>query len=84
MENPSPPATPEPSPKPSPIAAPPQRNGCLTAFMVLVGVVLLLPGLCTMIFFSNGPSPGAIGGITFLVALAGIALIAFALQRTGR
>jgi hypothetical protein len=29
---------------------PPPRNGCLTAFMVLVGVVLLLPGLCAAIF----------------------------------
>jgi hypothetical protein len=24
--------------------------GCLTAFMVIVGVVLLLPGLCALVF----------------------------------
>jgi len=27
--------------------SPPQRNGCLTA---LIGVILLLPGLCALIF----------------------------------
>jgi hypothetical protein len=36
---------------PTPVETPPPpRNGCLTAFMVLVGVVLLLPGLCAAIF----------------------------------
>jgi len=29
---------------------PPQRNGCATAFMVIVGIILLLPGLCALIF----------------------------------
>ena len=54
--------------------------------MVLVGVVLLLPGLCTVAFFRSGSDPtmSLIALITFLVALAGIALIAFALLRTGR
>jgi len=68
-----------------PVAAPPQRNGCLTAFMVLVGVILLLPGLCTMAFFNGNtdPSMSLIALITFLVALGGMALIAFALLRTG-
>jgi amino acid transporter len=28
----------------------PQRSGCATAFMVIVGVILLLPGLCALIF----------------------------------
>ena len=31
---------------------PPRRSGCATAFMVLVGVILLLPGLCALIFAS--------------------------------
>jgi hypothetical protein len=85
-DNPSPPATPEPPPIPAPAAAPPQRNGCLTAFMVLVGLILLLPGLCTMAFFGGGgdPTMSLIALITFIVALGGIALIAFALLRTGR
>ena len=29
---------------------PPRRSGCLTAFMVVAGVTLLLPGLCAIIF----------------------------------
>ena len=67
------------------MVAPPQRNGCLTAFLVLAGVVL--PGLCTMAFFRGGlsdPSMSLIALITFLVSLGGIALIVFALRRTGR
>jgi hypothetical protein len=84
-DNPPPPATPEPPP--IPVAAPPQRDGCLTAFLVLVGVLLLLPGVCTMAFMSGGrsdPTMSLIALVTFSVAVGGIALIAFALGRTGR
>ena len=84
-DDPTPSAAPEPPP--GPVAAPPQRNGCLTACLVLVGLVLLLPGLCTMAFFrgaTSDPTMSLIALITFAVALGGIALIAFALQRTGR
>jgi hypothetical protein len=35
---------------PPPTGTPPPRNGCLTAVMVIAGVVLLLPGLCAAIF----------------------------------
>jgi hypothetical protein len=28
----------------------PPRNGCLTAFMVIMGIILLLPGLCALVF----------------------------------
>jgi hypothetical protein len=85
-DNPPSPAAPEPPPTPSPAAAPPQRNGCLTAFMVLVGLILLLPGLCTMAFYGRGgdPTMSLIALITFLVAVGGIALIVFALRRPGR
>ena len=35
----------------SPAVRPPApRSGCLTAFMVIGGVILLLPGLCAIIF----------------------------------
>jgi hypothetical protein len=84
-DNPPPPAAPEPPPIPA--AAPPQRDGCLTAFLVLVGVLLLLPGVCTMAFMSgegSDPTMSLIALVTFLVALGGIGLIAFALQRKGR
>jgi hypothetical protein len=82
--------TPPPPPTPPPIApaaAPPQRSGCMTAFMVVVGVVLLLPGVCTMAFMSGGgsdPTMSLIALITFLVAVGGIALIVFAVRRPGR
>lgn len=38
-----------PEPPPGPPAPPERRNGCLTAFMALVGIILLLPGLCALI-----------------------------------
>ena len=86
--DPPPPAAPAPAPPPvsSPVAAPPPRNGCLTAFMVMVGIILLLPGVCTLAFLGgpSDPTMSLIALITFLVALGGIALIAFALLRPGR
>ena len=42
--------TENPPPASPPTGMPPPRSGCLTAFMVLVGIVLLLPGLCAVIF----------------------------------
>ncbi|VIO66840.1 hypothetical protein [Bradyrhizobium ivorense] len=35
---------------PVPPAPPPRRHGCATAFMVLFGIILLLPGLCAILF----------------------------------
>jgi hypothetical protein len=69
--------TPPPTPNPPPLQgdaspiAPPRRDGCLTAFMVTAGVVLLFPGLC---FLAFGSDAGAfvpiglilIGGAIFL------------------
>ena len=71
------------APEPPQASTRPQRNGCVTAFLVLVGVVLLLPGLCTMVFFGNGLASTPIGGITLVIALGGIALIVAALVREG-
>jgi hypothetical protein len=84
-----PPAAPEQPPQVPPAAPPPlPRNGCLTAVMVLAGIVLLLPGLCTLLLFGNGggsdPSIGAIASITFLVALLGVFLIVMAVRGTRR
>jgi len=63
---------------------PPQerRGGCLTALMVIIGIVLLLPGACALIFGyvafgdKNWPSD-FIGLIIFglLIGAGGIALI---------
>jgi hypothetical protein len=69
---------------------PPPRNGCLTAFMVIVGIILLLPGLCAIIFavgsmtgsqFDNGLMPFILVGL--LVAAGGIMLIRAAIRGPG-
>ncbi|PDT70887.1 hypothetical protein [Bradyrhizobium sp. C9] len=44
-----PPVPPAPAQAPPP-PLPPQRGGCATAFMVLFGLFLLLPGLCALLF----------------------------------
>ncbi|MGY4401185.1 hypothetical protein [Bradyrhizobium sp. USDA 3315] len=85
---PIPPAPPEPSyqyvpPPPSP------RSGCATAFMVLFGLVLLLPGLCALLFgFGVLSESKTDPSILFLILLglavcfAGVMLIRAAI--TGR
>ena len=35
-------------------APPPQRSGCLTALMVVTGIILLLPGLCSLFLVFGG------------------------------
>jgi hypothetical protein len=64
------------------IPAPPERGGCLTGFMVIVGIILLLPGLCALIFtglaftqsrFDAGFVPFIVVGL--LVGFGGITLI---------
>jgi uncharacterized membrane protein YjjB (DUF3815 family) len=46
-ETPPPPALPPVSPGTRP---PAQRSGCLTAIMIVAGLIMLLPGLCAIIF----------------------------------
>ena len=48
MSNTVPPPNPG-GPEPPPTARAYARNGCLTAFLILAGMVLLLPGLCAVI-----------------------------------
>lgn len=46
---------PDPSASPPPRLPPPaQRSGCLTALMVVIGIILLLPGLCSLFFIFGG------------------------------
>ena len=61
--------------------------GCLTAFMVIVGVVLLLPGLCALVFgagslFSSSYDSGFTLFILFglLVGFGGVMMIRAALR----
>ncbi len=65
-----------------PASPPPPRGGCLTAFMVIVGIILLLPGLCAIIFgvgnlTSSHPDPvvTSLVGLGLLIGAGGVALI---------
>jgi hypothetical protein len=69
----------------------PGRSPWATALMILTGVILLLPGLCSVVFsvalFNDpggfGHDPALLGLLIFcfLVGVGGIALIVFAIRR---
>ena len=69
---------------PTPPAPSAQRSGCMTAFLVVAGLVLLLPGLCTLIV-SNGhigePNVIAITEVTFGIGFFGLILLVIAVVR---
>jgi hypothetical protein len=67
---------------------PPGRNGCMIALMVVIGVILLLPGLCAIIFggmmvsqgrVESSVMPFVVVGLT--VGLFGVLLIWAAFRR---
>jgi drug/metabolite transporter (DMT)-like permease len=71
--------TPAPAPPavPPPRAPPPaQRHGCLTAIMVIFGIIMLLPGLCALIFgfgeFTTSHPDQMVMTLVFLGLLVGI------------
>ena len=78
---------------PPPSASPAGREGLggwLVALLALIGIALLLPGLCSVFFmvaFLSGRGGGSVGSlgalwlITFVVAGGGIWLIAWAIRR---
>jgi len=69
----------------------PGRSPWATALMILTGFILLLPGLCSVVFsvvlFNDpggfGRDPALLGLLIFcfLVGVGGIALIVFATRR---
>ena len=74
-------------PKPS---SSPRRNPWVTALLILIGLILLLPGLCSIIFSAILLTAGGPGGdleylpllfFCFLVGVGGVALIVFAVRR---
>ena len=77
-----------PIPEPGGLPPPPPRNGCLTAFMVIIGIILLLPGLCALIFgvgsltssggFESGILPFVLVGL--MVGAAGVLMIRWAIR----
>jgi hypothetical protein len=61
-----------------------QRSGCATAIMLVVGVILLIPGvLCAILNARMGAGAGGDPITTFMmmVALGGLGLIVFAITR---
>jgi hypothetical protein len=79
-------STPPPPPPP-----PAQRNGCLTALMILVGAILLLPGICGVIVAGLDPhelmvDPNTLLAVLGLISLGvgGIVLIWLAVGRPRR
>ena len=84
--------TPDAGEMPAPIPLPPPasplpperqpRSGAVSALMVIGGVILLLPGLCSLFFMvalgSNTGSVGALGLlwlVCFAISAGGIAMI---------
>jgi hypothetical protein len=63
------PEAPPPDNPPASLPAPARRDGCVTALMVVGGLVLLFPGLCFLAFAGNSGVLGLIG-----LVLAGCAL----------
>jgi hypothetical protein len=50
------------------------RNGCLTAFLILVGVILLIPGVCGIILASQDMPELARDQTALLIAVGLISL----------
>jgi hypothetical protein len=68
----------------------PNRNPWVTALLILIGLILLLPGLCSVIFSTIMLTNGGPGNdtevlplllICFLIGVGGVALIVFAIRR---
>lgn len=85
-------SVPEVPPSETPPPLPSQRSGCGVVALVLVGMLMLLPGLCSLIVIGNsGIGEGAavwLWLIPFAIAAVGVFLIVLAIressQRTGR
>jgi len=81
-------SVPETPVRPQP-APPSRRGGCLSVLLALLGIVLMLPGIGSLVFVvafvgGGGTNAGSIVGIwlfSFLLAAAGIALIVGAIRR---
>jgi hypothetical protein len=78
MSDDSRPIMPDGSPPPSlPPMLPPQRGGCATAFMVLFGLILLLPGLCAILFGVGSLTDSSMDPTLLFLVLLGL-LVGFA------
>lgn len=76
-------------PPESPPGLPPRQpsqegSGCLTAILIVIGIILLLPGLCSLIFVFGGLVKSAedvqFVALLMMVGAAGVALIWWAIR----
>jgi hypothetical protein len=73
-----------PALSPPPTGRPQGLGGCLAAFLILVGIVLLLPGLCSLIFLATIGGAGVGWPIALLwlvclmIGVGGLMLINYA------
>lgn len=51
---------------------PAQRHGCLTAIMVVVGLIMLLPGLCAIIFGIGSLTNSSVEPIVTVLVVLGL------------
>jgi hypothetical protein len=71
-----------------PPSPPPARNGCLTALLIGVGILMLLPGLCAVLIVGFDPKDafhdrGNVSALLgfFAISAGGIALIWWVVRR---
>ena len=64
-----------PPDSPPPPGPPPERSGCATAFMLVVGIFLLIPGVLCAILLSAFKRPGDDIASTICFALGGCGAI---------
>jgi hypothetical protein len=65
--------TPElPPPAPPQLPPPAQRNGCLTALMIIAGLIMLLPGLCAIIFGVGSLTGSSMDPIVTVLVVLGL------------
>jgi hypothetical protein len=61
-----------------------ESNGCLTAILIVIGIILLLPGLCSLIFVFGGLVKSAedvqFVALLMMIGAAGVALIWWAIR----
>jgi hypothetical protein len=61
-----------------------ESSGCLTAILIVIGIILLLPGLCSLIFVFGGLIKSAedvqFVALMMMVGAAGVALIWWAIR----
>jgi hypothetical protein len=78
------PPTPPPPPYEYRPPPPEERSGCLTALMVVVGIILLLPGLCSLFFIFGGlvktASDIQFVAILMLLGAVGVGLLWWAIR----